>query len=443
MSAKVSSYDFLEPNWGRFVELMSETEFYKFTRTPSPREKKAVEENIETFHAARLFNLSEIWADPALEEEAKIERIRKMESFAIRILLKDLRSKRLIIPEVSIERDGTDQIKLKLRELAAQKQEELGKNHHSPMLVYWLSLHGFDLSVLKKFSDETYNLTQDSVMDFLELQEVDEESESKSDSPSTPPVPSSSESTPDFNPRKLTIETDLDSDSHVRTMGKFPLDTQMLFYYRSLFSTFFLAFYEEGEKGLEVEDAEFLDEKRVQSWIRHMIAKTCAEMTALSPSRQTAIRHTDGSQHIHRRRLSTSAIFSQGREELIESCPEVYRLNPLHFVLDYLDTQMKIYDVRSNDWTMLSRKRDLVTEACKQVDARKISLQEACDQLLAEDDIHQRRNTFECLHTPRTVRLVRAALLGVDAVKKILPSRALTKSKASKIDQALEQASAI
>jgi hypothetical protein len=440
MSAKVSASDsFLGPNqtsiqiidtinFDRMVDLMSQTGFHKPSRTPSPREKEAAQADPEAFHAARLFNISETWVDfGQADMAARHERIERMEDFAATLLLSDIRSGIITGWELS---DSDDEVlKRELRKTAEDEQKDKGKNYHSPTLVCWLAEHGFSLDILKKVSDEMYNIVQDHTVADFDLVGCSESI--NLDRPIQSPLRSSFEEAKD--------------PSFVESFREFPLDTQVLFYYRYLFSAFFLAFYEGDERSIDPGNADFLDNNEIQREIKKMKAKTYAEISALSPSHQAVIHHSDGSHHIHRRRLSAPGqSFSAHREELIHACPEVYVNNPLHLVLDYLDSQIQNYEEGSKNWEVLSSKREIVTTACRRVDARAISLQDAVNELLSNDALYKRRNILDCLHsTPRTIELIQASLLGVEGMKKLLPKRVLNKATRARISGAIEQLAVI
>jgi hypothetical protein len=474
MSAKISACDFVSHqkkqqkkhqkiNFDRLVDIMSKTKFYQFDRDPTSLEKPAAERDIDSFHAARLFNLSEIWADRTRAAEAKREKIEKLENFAASFLLEDIRSGKLgvwVLPSQEASSDA--EIKVELQKLALKEQEKTGKNYHSPTVVYWLGLHGFDAVVLKKCFDETYNLLQEVEGDFLEIIEEDqlEAGVAQRASSSEHSSAHSSESVLTARPDALEIPAasmSEESESPRKNIAKFPLNTQVTLFYKYLFSALFLAFYEGDETQLSIGDPEAVDQylsaQEFRLFIKTMIAKTCAEITILNseffsppsrPSQRLKSPGTPGlgsprsSFHVHRRKLSMAAQYSQHREEVTHSCPEIYHANPLHFVLDYLDSQMNNYDIHSKDWEVISRKREVVTAISRQIDARQMTLAEGVEALLREDELYQRRHAWDCWHkTPRTVRLIKACVQGVKEVEKLLPKAALGRGRHSKVKRVM------
>ncbi len=452
MSARIYPSDFLRDsrqkkeaakkiNFDRLVDVMSKTKFYQFERLPTVAERPAAERDMDSFHAARLFDLSDAWADPSRSAEAKLEKIEKIEDFAATLFLKDIRSGKFGVWVLPPSDESTDEeIKVQLREFSAEAQKKMGKDYHSPTLVHWLSLHGFDDTVLKKCFDETYNLIQEDASVFSDIENEAESAQSSSSILSCSGVVAEEQSCP------------------MASLSKFPLDTQITLFYKYLFSAFLLAFYEGEEKQLSIGEADFLDgiitAQKFRLLIRTMIAKTCAEISVLNAAAFSSLPPTlkspvsalqsPQSPHIHRRRLSAAAQFSHHREEVTHSCLEIYHANPLHFVLDYLDSQMANYDMHSKDWEILSQKRDLVTTICRKVDVREISLVQGVNDLLREDKLYQRRNVWDCLHrTPRTVRLIEACLEGASEVEKLLPKAALGKARHSKIKRVIEEITVI
>lgn len=118
-----------------------------------------------------------------------------------------------------------------------------------------------------------------------------------------------------------------------------------------------------------------------------------------------ALREATGTAKRTRRRISLCK--SQANIEHLE-----LDRSYLGKLLDYLDSKLLKSDVGSKDYKILSLRRQYISEVSERVQQGTQTLVGGVKELLANDLMHIRRNKFDCLHTPRTVRMLKAIQAG-------------------------------